>query len=136
MTVQTFLLISLTILLGGCGGADSNFENEGASTATTPGSSGMKNDDNGSTEKVEQIEAKIALPEGAYDLNEYDRYYMINGDSFEATYIRSSDGGGSIYFVEARHEIPEMLDGGCQVVHVSGDISVPEEASTFCSGVA
>lgn len=136
MTIQISLLLPLAVLLGGCGSSDSTADVEkGVSQSVSQPKIETKDANDGNI-IIEQIESQITLPEGAYDLGQYDRYYILNGDAFIATYIRSSDSTGSVYVVGSRQDIPDLLDGGCQVVHVSGKVSTPENASTFCNGVA
>lgn len=136
MIIQTVLTLPITILLGACGDIN-NTEDGGVATSSTP--SNTESSISGNREdmsRIENVESQIVLPEGANPLSKYDRYYIISGDKFEATYVRRSDGNGSVYVVSSRQEIPAPLDGGCQVVHVSGSLSDPANASAFCNGLA
>ena len=85
---------------------------------------------------IKNLEGIITLPKEARSLKEYDRYYLVNGDIFEATYIKSYDEMGLIYIVSTISDIPIMCDGGCDMITITGNFSDADNITIFCNGHA
>lgn len=136
MAIQTILIFPIAILFGACGDSGGNKDGEKVISSIAANSESAMPVTKGDVSRIESLETEIQLPDGADSLGSYDRYYIVSADEFRATYIRTSDGNGTVYVVSSRQEIPDLMDGGCQVINVSGNFSAPANASLFCNGVA
>lgn len=84
---------------------------------------------------VQQIEQKIQLPDGAFPINSYIRYYVQDDkDVVIGTYVYFGS-AGRIEIVE-ENEIPNVLDGGCGVITFTYSLTKKTFLSLRCNGVA
>lgn len=91
-----------------------------------------------------QIESQVELPAGAYDLNDYLRYYAFDDGHVVAvftTFDHRSDSDQNVRtsdrnWVGDRDKLPLILDGGCSVVNIVYDPKDRSFDQVFCNGVA
>lgn len=78
------------------------------------------------------------MPPNAFPLNTYVRYFAgeVADDRrlIVGTFLHDPENAG-IRIVE-REKIPEVLDGGCDVVNLKYDIERKEVLALFCNGEA
>jgi hypothetical protein len=88
---------------------------------------------------IQRIEKQLVLPPGTKPLEAYTRYYWGT-----ASGERRILGGTFLYrFGEAagvrngsEADVPQIMDGGCAVVHLEYDIQDGRTVSIFCNGEA
>jgi hypothetical protein len=86
----------------------------------------------------------VKLPRDARPLNEYARYYALDGQKIVGTYTRFVDLKNSFYdlpigqrrWVDDYRSLPLISDGGCTVVNVLYDDSTGQIEQAACNGVA
>lgn len=87
---------------------------------------------------VSEVEASLKMPPNAFPLNTYVRYFAgeVADDRrlIVGTFLHDPENAG-IRIVE-REKIPEVLDGGCDVVNLKYDIERKEVLALFCNGEA
>ena len=88
---------------------------------------------------LSRIESTIALPEGAYSLLDYDRYYSVEEvdgiKKLKGMYLYKETKNPKIHWVEPG-EIHMMKDGGCAVVRVEYDLVNKKLLNIYCNGDA
>ncbi len=90
-------------------------------------------------EDIETIESNILMPEGAYPLAEYDRYYSItevNGvKKLVGMYLYHYTKKPGIHRIEP-NSMPRMADGGCAAIDMEYDLVNKKMLRIFCHGDA
>jgi hypothetical protein len=88
---------------------------------------------------IEAIESNILMPEGAYPLAEYDRYYSItevNGvKKLVGMYLYHHTKKPGIHRIEP-NSMPMMADGGCAAIDMEYDLVNKKLLRIFCHGDA
>lgn len=92
------------------------------------------------------IEARLTMPAKSAPLSSYDRYYAFGKRDgrivligvFLAPDLNDATLGQapSIHIALDEDELPAVFDGGCSVVNLVADPSLPEEAKLWCNGVS
>ncbi|MGB5723743.1 MAG: hypothetical protein WBM39_04960 [Parasphingorhabdus sp.] len=87
---------------------------------------------------LDQIEDSLILPEGAYPLDEYARYYASNEEGkIVAIYSTfENEDIGKRFWLDDYRKLPTVLDGGCSVVNIEFDRETQAIDSVFCNGEA
>lgn len=93
---------------------------------------------NGETELISQMEAALRLPEGAEPLDNYARYYAIEGAGgrreVRGVLVKRKDAAG-VHLVKA-NSLPVLFDGGCSVVNVRYSPAEKKFLLVSCNGDA
>ena len=92
-------------------------------------------------EAMKQIEERIQLPAGAEKLESYARYYAMDGSRIVGTYITEVDRQNPHYdlpagqhrWLDDRHNLPAISDGGCSVVNVLYDPATQKVEQASCN---
>lgn len=89
-------------------------------------------------EVIRHIEVTLSLPQGARRLDSYVRYYSTETVAGEmtilGTYVYNGESGR---VVRVRHDqLPQIEDGGCDVVEMRYSPKAGKVVSIFCHGVA
>jgi hypothetical protein len=82
------------------------------------------------SKRIDQLEARITMPVGARDLHAYTRYYAQTGGLLDAVFIAGVD---EVRIVSL-DQLPQIFDGGCDVVHAKYDLATGHIQSIFCNG--
>jgi hypothetical protein len=93
---------------------------------------------------MKKVEERVRLPQGAERLEQYARYYAIDGKRVVATYITIVDSANQDYslpvgqrrWLDNQHNLPVIFDGGCMVVNVVYDAKSSTAPNAFCNGAA
>ncbi|WP_177204002.1 hypothetical protein [Sphingobium sp. AP50] len=90
-----------------------------------------------SEELMAKIETKIAMPQRAWPLKDYSRYYYWASDTdHRKVYgVLSMDRKPGRWWVEV-DEAPQIMDGGCSVISLTYDVLSDRVVSIFCNGEA
>jgi hypothetical protein len=87
---------------------------------------------------VETIELALTMPKGAHPLSSYVRYYAQHtlGESLYivATFVKR-ESAGKIEIVDFQ-QIPQLFDGGCDVIKLRYSVSQKKVVSLLCNGDA
>jgi hypothetical protein len=85
---------------------------------------------------ISNVEKGLVLPKGANPMVEYNRYYFgtFSGGKriLSAVFLREK-GPGSVKIIKEA-EAPQVLDGGCSVIHLKYDADSKKIISLFCNG--
>lgn len=87
---------------------------------------------------VETIEAALAMPVGAHPLSSYVRYYAqhtVKKNLFIVATFVKRDSAGKIEIVDF-DQLPQMFDGGCDVIKLRYAVSEKKVISLLCNGEA
>ena len=93
---------------------------------------------------MQKIEEQVQLPKGAKRLEQYARYYAIDGNRVVARYITIVEPDNQYYnlpvgsqrWLYDHRNLPSISDGGCAIVNVSSDTKVAGLPRAFCNGEA
>jgi hypothetical protein len=90
---------------------------------------------------MEQIERQVQLSADAHELDDYARYYAIDGTRVVGTYVTYTDSRhdlppGQNRWIDDHRNLPVILDGGCSSVNVVYDLGTRSVEKVFCNGVA
>lgn len=95
---------------------------------------------------MRQIEQRVQLPAGAERLEQYARYYAMDGSRVVGRYITAThfDPQNEYYdlptgqsrWIEDHRGLPGISDGGCSVVNVRYDPATQKVEHAFCNGIA
>lgn len=87
---------------------------------------------------VETIELALTMPKGAHPLSSYVRYYAQHtlGKNLYivATFVKK-ESAGKIEIVDFQ-QIPQLFDGGCDVIKLRYSVSEKKIVSLLCNGDA
>lgn len=97
-----------------------------------------------SDDEIRTIESRVKLPDGAYPLDAYVRYYYRDtrddGTAIEGGYVTKSEldhegipTGNAVVLVGGSEDIPAPWDAGCEVVWVSYLSSREPQIRAECS---
>ena len=90
------------------------------------------------TALVAKVEKELVLPRSSKPLKEYKRYYfgILSGKEriLGAVFVYKEGEAGALIVKEA--EAPQILDGGCGVIHLKYDVDGQKVISLFCNGEA
>jgi hypothetical protein len=84
---------------------------------------------------ISGIERNIVLPEESNRLGDYSRYYAqtyVSGKPYLVG-VFLLDGAGEVRVV-SESDLPVVLDGGCDVVHVEYDVTEERMVTICCQG--
>jgi hypothetical protein len=86
---------------------------------------------------VLRLERLISLPEGAYELKSYDRFYalrMNNGRRrIVGIFVHREHGTGQSHIVR-ESDLPMWRDGGCSVLELEADFTTAHVNLIACHG--
>ncbi|HCH0556903.1 hypothetical protein [Pseudoxanthomonas winnipegensis] len=86
---------------------------------------------------VKALEQQVKLPQDASPLSDYTRYYKLTAEGvLVGVYIKGFDGGDRQAHLVSERELPLILDGGCNVIHVQYDPGANKVLRVFCNGIA
>ena len=87
--------------------------------------------------EVLRLERLISLPEGAYELNSYDRFYALRINEgrrkIVGIFVHREHGAGQSYIVR-ESDLPVWRDGGCSVLEVEADFKTAHVNVIACHG--
>lgn len=87
---------------------------------------------------IAEVEKTLTLPKGASALEKYSRYYSGQAVGVEkyivGVFLLGSRKGG-VRILPAE-KMPQVFDGGCNVIRFKYDVKRRRVLSLFCSGVA
>lgn len=86
-------------------------------------------------QEISEIESALRLPSGASALEAYDRYYYLSDETIEGRFTKAKVTPGKVLLVEA-NQLPQVLDGGCDVIFLHIDRGTKVVNSILCSGTA
>jgi hypothetical protein len=89
------------------------------------------------TSVVAELEHGLSLPQGAYPLAKYTRYYtglIRNGRHV----VRGIFVGGApkVVIVKSELALPVVMDGGCHIINVDYEVESHKVLQVFCNGYA
>lgn len=95
------------------------------------------------TALMDEIEAKVVLPEGARPLNDYGRHYAFGEPGeVQATYLvpmgvprPSQAPAGQRRWYRSVQAMPWISDGGCRMVTIRFDLATHRLLSAKCNGL-
>ena len=86
---------------------------------------------------ISELEQAIHLPSGASPIELYTRYYAgVVKAGRRVTLGKYHLGGSSVVLVKGEGDLPQVFDGGCNVINVEYDVDAHSFAAAFCNGVA
>lgn len=89
---------------------------------------------------MDEVEQRVRLPDGSQPLNEYARYYAIDGQgrvvAIYTTFVEPDLPAGQRRWVGDQSKLPGISDGGCGVVNVLFNPATRKVEEAFCNGVA
>ena len=89
-------------------------------------------------EQIRHIEVELTRPREALPLDSYVRYYSSKTVAGETIVLgRFVYKGGQGRIVQVRHDqMPQIMDGGCNVIEMRYSSTTRRVLSIFCHGVA
>ena len=86
---------------------------------------------------VAELEHGLSLPERAYALTKYTRYYTgVIRDGHRVVRGVFIGGASKVVIVESERGLPGVMDGGCYVVNIDYDVEAHKVLQIFCNGYA
>jgi len=88
-------------------------------------------------QQITSVESNLVLPQGAYPLSSYVRYYageIANQKRFVKGVFLYKTVPGRVEIVES-DRLPQVFDGGCSVVNLVYSVDEQRVISIFCQGV-
>lgn len=86
---------------------------------------------------VVDVEARLALPEGAAPMDSYGRYYYGKFKHGRRVLVGEfvQDLSPGVHIISPTHA-PRILDGGCSVIRLVYDVAQKKVTALFCNGNA
>ncbi|WJI15909.1 hypothetical protein MWN52_00930 [Pseudoxanthomonas winnipegensis] len=83
------------------------------------------------------LEQQVRLAKDASPLSDYTRYYTLTAEGMlVGIYVKDFDGGDRQAHLVSKREMPLILDGGCNVIHLRYDPGANKVLHVFCNGIA
>lgn len=83
---------------------------------------------------IKEIESDISLPKKINGLEKYHRYCFNEQKELNCVYILEET--ENITFVKSYKDLPEIMDGGCDVINLKYDKISKNVEYFFCNGDA
>lgn len=88
---------------------------------------------------IKKIESNLTLPQNAFPLSAYIRYYAYKKVSKKqyivAVFVRGESGVGRVEIIDFKN-LPIIFDGGCDVIEVRYSLNKKKIISSYCHGYA
>lgn len=83
---------------------------------------------------LEKIERILNFPSEVGDLNKYHRYCFVNKIELNCIYV--NEGQKKFTLIKKFSDMPEILDGGCDIINLKYKLIEDKIDHLFCNGDA
>ena len=85
---------------------------------------------------IRSAELKLVLPEGAFPLASYERYYAVSGTMVSGVLRHAPSEIGNFTIIGDKEHLPARNDGGCSFVTVRLNLATEKWEQVICNGYA